>query len=137
MRNALHAMARWQKRVQLSLAALHAELNYADASGAENRVLVIHAQPVDLRDPDMGDVALIIKVMPESPEIDREKIKEQIMKALPRVQEIREEPIGFGLVALQVAVVVPDAEGQTEAVENALNAIDGVERAEIVGSTLL
>ena len=85
----------------------------------------------------MGDVALIIKVMPESPEIDREKIKEQIKAALPRVQEIREEPIGFGLVSLKVAVVVPDAEGQTEIVENTLNGIEGVERAEIIGSTLV
>ncbi len=85
----------------------------------------------------MGDVALIIKVMPESPEINREKIKEQIKAALPRVQEIREEPIGFGLVSLKVAVVVPDAEGQTEIVENTLNGIEGVERAEIIGSTLV
>ncbi|MDD1724512.1 MAG: elongation factor 1-beta [Methanospirillum sp.] len=85
----------------------------------------------------MGDVALIIKVMPESPEINRETIKEQIKGKIPRVQEIREEPIGFGLVALKVAVVVPDAEGQTESVEAALNAIEGVERAEIVETTLL
>lgn len=85
----------------------------------------------------MGDVALIIKVMPESPETDREKIKEQIKAALPRVQETREEPIGFGLVALMVAVVVPDAEGQTEIVEKTLNGIAGVERAEIIGSTLV
>lgn len=85
----------------------------------------------------MGDVALIIKVMPESPEIDREAIKEIIKGKIPRVQEIREEPIAFGLVALKVVVVVPDAEGQTESVESALNAIEGVERAEIVESTLL
>lgn len=85
----------------------------------------------------MGDVALIIKVMPESPEIDREAIKEIIKGKIPRVQEIREEPIAFGLVALKVVVVVPDAEGQTETVESALNSIEGVERAEIVESTLL
>jgi len=85
----------------------------------------------------MGDVALIIKVMPSSPEINREKIKEEIKVKVPRVQEIREEPIGFGLVAIKVVVVVPDAEGQTESVETAINSIDGVERAEIVESTLL
>lgn len=85
----------------------------------------------------MGDVALIIKVMPESPEINREAIKEIIKGKIPRVQEIREEPIAFGLVALKVVVVVPDAEGQTETVESALNSIEGVERAEIVESTLL
>ncbi|HWQ67436.1 MAG TPA: elongation factor 1-beta [Methanospirillum sp.] len=85
----------------------------------------------------MGDVALIIKVMPESPEVDREEIKKQIRATLPRVQDIQEEPIGFGLVALKVVAVVPDAEGQTDAAEAAINAIAGVERAEIIGSTLV
>lgn len=85
----------------------------------------------------MGDVALIINVMPESPEVDREKIKTEIKAKLARVQEIREEPIAFGLVAIKVVVVVPDAEGQTDAAEAALNEIEGVERAEIVGSTLV
>ncbi|MDR2855552.1 MAG: elongation factor 1-beta [Methanomicrobiales archaeon] len=85
----------------------------------------------------MGDVALFIRVMPESPEVDREGIKAAIKDKVPSLQEIREEPIGFGLVALKVVVVVPDAEGQTDAVEAALNDIPGVERAEIVESTLV
>jgi len=85
----------------------------------------------------MGDVALIIKVMPESPEVNREHIIATIKEKFPRVQDIREEPIGFGLVALKVALVVPDAEGQTETIETTLNAIEGVERAEIVESTLV
>jgi len=59
----------------------------------------------------MGDVALIIKVMPESPDIDREELKKTIRATIPKTQDIQEEPIGFGLVALKVVVVVPDAEG--------------------------
>jgi elongation factor 1-beta len=85
----------------------------------------------------MGDVALIIKVMPESPEVNREDVKKEIRAKLPRVQDIQEEPIGFGLVALKVVVVVPDAEGQTDAAEATLNSIPGIERAEIIGSTLV
>ena len=85
----------------------------------------------------MGDVALFIQVMPESPDVDREAIKAAIKEKIPSVQEIREEPIGFGLVALKVAVVVPDSEGQTDAVETALRDIPGVERAEIMESTLV
>jgi elongation factor 1-beta len=85
----------------------------------------------------MGDVALIIKVMPESPEVDREGLKRDIRSKLPKVQDIQEEPIGFGLVALKVVAVVPDAEGQTDAAEAALAGIAGVERAEIIGSTLV
>jgi elongation factor 1-beta len=85
----------------------------------------------------MGDVALIIKVMPESPDVDREELKKLIRSTLARVQDIQEEPIGFGLVALKVVTVVPDAEGQTDAAEAALNSIAGIERAEIIGSTLV
>mgnify|MGYP001770147512 CR=1 FL=1 len=85
----------------------------------------------------MGDVALIIKVMPESPDVDREELKKAIRIKMPRVQDIQEEPIGFGLVALKVVVVVPDAEGQTDAAEAVLNDIAGIERAEIIGSTLV
>jgi elongation factor 1-beta len=85
----------------------------------------------------MGDVALIIKVMPASPETNREKIKETIKNKIPRVQEIQEEPIGFGLVALKVVVIVPDAEGQTELIESSINEIEDVDRAEIIEVTLL
>ena len=85
----------------------------------------------------MGDVALIIKVMPESPDVDREELKKEIRAKLARVQDIQEEPIGFGLVELKVVAVVPDAEGQTDAAEAALNSIAGIERAEIIGSTLV
>jgi elongation factor 1-beta len=85
----------------------------------------------------MGNVALFIQVMPESPDVDREAIKAKIQEKIPSVQEIREEPIGFGLVALKVVVVVPDSEGQTDTVEATLREIPGVERAEIVESTLV
>jgi elongation factor 1-beta len=85
----------------------------------------------------MGDVALFIQVMPESPDVDREAIKAMIKEKIPSLQEIREEPIGFGLVALKVVVVVPDSGGESDAVETALREIPGVERAEIVESTLV
>ncbi len=85
----------------------------------------------------MGDVALIIKVMPTSPDIDLGGIRDTIQKTVNNVQQIQEEPIGFGLVALKVVVVVPDAQGQTDAVEAALSSIEGVERAEIIESTLI
>jgi len=85
----------------------------------------------------MGDVALIIKVMPKSPEVNRDAIVVAIKEKFPRVQDIREEPIGFGLVALKIALVIPDADGQTETIEETLSAIEGVERAEIVDSTLV
>jgi elongation factor 1-beta len=84
----------------------------------------------------MGSVALIIKVMPESPEVDLEKLKEEIRKRVKGLNDMQEEPIGFGLKALKIAVVVNDTGGESDAVEQEVNDIEGVERAEIVELTL-
>jgi len=84
----------------------------------------------------MGNVAIILKIMPESPDVDREALKAAVRGAVP-VNDIREEPIGFGLVALKVAVVVPDRAGAPDEVESALQNLDGVGSAEIVESTLV
>ncbi len=82
----------------------------------------------------MGDVVATIKLMPESPDIDLEKMKEDIMASIPEGTEfhkIEEEPIAFGLVALNVMVVVGDAEGGTEPVEENLAKIEGVNTVEV------
>ncbi len=82
----------------------------------------------------MGDVVATIKLMPESPEVDLENIKKNIEDSMPEKAElhkIEEEPIAFGLVALNVIVVVGDAEGGTEAVEENLSKIDDVGNVEV------
>lgn len=84
----------------------------------------------------MGTVAVILRVMPESPEIDLARLKEAIRREVPAVKDIREEPIGFGLKALVVAALVQDAGGETDALEAAIQKIPGVERAEITDVTL-
>ncbi len=84
----------------------------------------------------MGNVALILRVMPESPEVDLDLLAEKIKENVPGLQDIREEPIGFGLKALKIAVVVDDDAGESDTVESDINAIEGVERAEIIELTL-
>ncbi|HNY89450.1 MAG TPA: elongation factor 1-beta [Methanoregulaceae archaeon] len=84
----------------------------------------------------MGNVALILRVMPESPEVDLDLLAEKIKENVPGLQDIREEPIGFGLKALKIAVVVGDDAGESDTVESDINAIEGVERAEIIELTL-
>ncbi len=82
----------------------------------------------------MGDVVATIKLMPENPEIDLEKVKEEIIKSIPEGTEfhkIEEEPIAFGLVALKVMVVVGDEEGGTEKVEENLSKVDGIGSVEV------
>ncbi len=84
----------------------------------------------------MGDVACIIKVMPESPEVDLEELKKALKAKAPEIHEITELPIGFGLKALMVVAVVGDTGGQTDRLEADLSSLPGVERAEIVEVTL-
>jgi elongation factor 1-beta len=84
----------------------------------------------------MGGVAVILRVMPESPDVNLEELKKALKQKLPSIQEIKEEPIGFGLKSLKILAVVNDAGGETDAVEKSLNEVAGVERAEIIEVTL-
>ena len=85
----------------------------------------------------MGTVAVIVRVMPESPDVNFDDLKRELRQKLPGIQDIREEPIGFGLTALKLAAVVNDAGGETDKIEQSLNTVPGVERAEIVEVTLM
>jgi elongation factor 1-beta len=84
----------------------------------------------------MGSVAVIMKVMPESPEVNLEQLKKALREKLPGIQDIKEEPIGFGLKAIKFVAIVNDAGGETDALETSIGAIPGVERAEIIEVTL-
>jgi elongation factor 1-beta len=84
----------------------------------------------------MGSVAVIMRVMPESPEVDLEQLKAALKEKLPGIQDLRVEPIGFGLKAIKFAAIVNDAGGETDALEQKIGAIPGVERAEIIEVTL-
>jgi elongation factor 1-beta len=84
----------------------------------------------------MGNVALILRIMPESPDVDLEDLKTQLRAEIKGLKDIREEPIGYGLKALKIAVIVSDAAGESDAVEAEITALPGVERAEIIELTL-
>ena len=53
------------------------------------------------------------------------------------IHEITEEPIAFGLVALNVVFIVEDGEGGTGPTEDAINALADVASAEITDSRRL
>ncbi len=84
----------------------------------------------------MGEVLTTMKIMPESPEVDLEAIKETIKTSMPegaKVHEISEEPIAFGLVAVILQFITEDGEGGSEAVEEMVQAIEDVASFEITG----
>ena len=78
----------------------------------------------------MGEVAAKIKIMPSGMDVDLNKLKESLTKAIPkgaRLHSFAEEPVAFGLKALMVVVKVGDIEGGTEKVEEAFRKVKGVE----------
>ncbi|HJJ90157.1 MAG TPA: elongation factor 1-beta [Methanocorpusculum sp.] len=79
----------------------------------------------------MGEVAVILKIMPESPEVDMEKLQVEIREKVPGIQDMRVEPIGFGLSAIKIAMTTEDDEGSGDKIENLFVGITGIERAEI------
>ncbi|WP_340101646.1 elongation factor 1-beta [Salinibaculum salinum] len=82
----------------------------------------------------MGKVAAVIKVMPQSPEVDLDALQERLEAALPegaKINGFERDEVAFGLVALIPTVVVPDDTGGTEAVEEAFVDVEGVESVSV------
>lgn len=73
----------------------------------------------------MSDVIVTFKVMPTGVDVDLDKL-ENAVKASINPKRIGREPIAFGLIAIKATVLMQDAEGQLESVENKLRAIEGV-----------
>ena len=84
----------------------------------------------------MGNVDLILKLMPESPDVDLKKLGETIREKIPETRDIKEEPIGFGLSALKVLVIVPDEKGAPDRVEQTLASLEGIESVEVIHTSL-
>ncbi len=130
-------MPRSQKRALRSSGAHPAVLRLTGATGAGSRVSPMSARDADSGDrEEMGSVAVIMRVMPESPEVDLEQLKAALKQKLPGIQDMKVEPIGFGLKAIKFAAIINDAGGETDALETSLSSIPGVERAEVIEVTL-
>jgi len=87
----------------------------------------------------MGTVLAVFKIMPEDME-HFEEIKERVKDSLPgevSLQDIREEPIAFGLKAIIVGVTMEDKEGIIDRVEEVLRSIPHVENVTVERTTLI
>jgi len=80
----------------------------------------------------MGEVGIVVKIMPEGMEIDLEKLKEKVKEVVPegiKITKTDVTPIAFGLKALLVEMIMKD-ESPDELIEK-ISGIEGVSRAEI------
>lgn len=79
----------------------------------------------------MGEVAVTIRLMPESSDVDLDRLEAEV-RARVKVHSVEREPIAFGLEALRIVAVVPDAAGGTNPLEEALSSISGVGNVQVV-----
>ena len=85
----------------------------------------------------MGDVAVILKIMPESPDVDLAKLETDIKAKITGIQDVKIEPIGFGLSAVKVALITSDDAGAEDKIKGMFKGISGIESIEIESLTLL
>ena len=83
----------------------------------------------------MGTALLKYKIMPTSPEVNLEEIKEQAKKVVENNKgkncRFEEEPIAFGLKAVMVFFDIDESQ-ELEPLEKELNKIENVNSAEII-----
>jgi translation elongation factor aEF-1 beta len=79
----------------------------------------------------MAEVAVTLRLMPESADVDLARLEAEV-KSHAKVHSISREPIAFGLEALRVVAVVPDAAGGTEPLERELSALAGVGNVQVI-----
>ena len=88
----------------------------------------------------MGKAMVIFKVSPNPEDIDN---VEAAVKAIEienvKLQDMKREPIAFGIELIKVGFIVPDkTDGIIPAIEEALNKIKGLsQEAEMIGATLI
>lgn len=83
----------------------------------------------------MGNVLVTLKIFPESVELDRNKLRQEIIDACKppwRVVRIDEIPIAYGFNALRANVEIPeDTPGGTEDLEQTVQKLPGVSSIEV------
>lgn len=82
----------------------------------------------------MGKVAISLRVMPEGPDTDLNKLKAEIGKTV-EIKDAKLEPVAFGLKALKLLVIANDI--GTEAIEAKIKKVQGVADVVVESATLL
>ncbi len=85
----------------------------------------------------MATVVATIKIMPESPEIDMDKLENEAkekIKAFSQNEEMKseQEPIAFGLKALKIIFVMDEEKGSLDPLEEDLKKLEGANSVETI-----
>jgi len=87
----------------------------------------------------MADVIVTFRIMPDNPEVDLNKLEENVKKELKdygcKIAEINIQEVAFGLKSLNIIFSMDEAKGDTEPLEEKIRAIEGVNSTEVVNVT--
>lgn len=87
----------------------------------------------------MATAVVTVRIMPESPEVNLEEIKEKAQgiireftgREAPEDQRVNIVPIAFGLKALDIVFTMDEAKGSPDILEEKMKAIEGVQSFEV------
>lgn len=88
----------------------------------------------------MGSYLVRLKVLPTGPEVPPQRLIESVKGSLEKEMTLkgsREEPIAFGLYAVILDIIVPEAEGTIDKVEQVVASAPLVAQSELVGASRL
>ncbi len=83
----------------------------------------------------MAQVAVIMKVIPGSPDADFDKISQECSELCKKYGStdqvnVKQEPLAFGLKSLSFNFLMEESIGDTEPLEEQLRSVEGVQSAE-------
>ena len=85
----------------------------------------------------MAQVIIDLKIMPESPDVDLEKLTKKIDAIIAeyggKLHKHEIQPVAFGLNALLLILTVNEAKGSTDALEEKISKLKGVESVQVTG----
>ncbi len=86
---------------------------------------------------NMAKVVITLKVMPESPDVDLNKLEHEVIKEIKKFAGETEfkkeiEPVAFGLKALKITFVSDESKSNFDELENNIRNLNDVNSVEIV-----
>jgi len=98
-----------------------------------------HAQNAALSDQreNMATVIIDLKIMPSSPDVNLEKLTKEIDTIIAKyggkLHKHEIQPVAFGLKALLLIMTMDESKGSTDALEEQIAKVKGVESVQVTG----